>query len=142
MKIETFVLCDAATDCVGKLNILGTFDSIHARQVPAVHPQCSVAIRLRFDWIERGEHKIRVNMIDADGQLLIPPLDAGLQVRLPDTASSCAINLVLNLHSLKFPRFGEYSIDLLVDGAEAASLPLFVRQMPAQPPAPHPPQVQ
>lgn len=138
MKIETFVLCDAATDSMGKLNILGTFDTIHARQVPAVHPQCAVAIRLRFDWIERGEHKIRVNMIDADGQLLIPPLDAGLHVRLPDQASSCAINLVLNLHSLKFERFGEYSIDLLIDGEEAASLPLFVRQMPAPPAAPPP----
>jgi hypothetical protein len=138
MKIEAFVLCDAATDSMGKLNVLGTFDSIHARQVPAVHPQCAVAIRLRFEWIERGEHKIRVNMIDADGRLMIPPLDAGLHVRLPDQASSCAINLVLNLHSLKFERFGEYSIDLLIDGEEAASLPLFVRQMPTPPGAPPP----
>jgi hypothetical protein len=138
MKVETFVLCDAATDCVGKLNILGTFDSIHARQTPAVHPQCAVAIRLRFDRSERGDHKVRVNMIDADGGLVIPSLDAMLQVGIPDRASSCAINMVLNLHSLRFNRYGEYSIDLQVDSEQVASLPLFVWQMPA-PPAAIPP---
>lgn len=141
MKIETFVLCDAATECVGKLNILGTFDSIHARQVPAIHPQCSVAMRLRFELHERGEHKVRVNMIDADGRLVIPPLDAKVQVRVPDNATSCAINMILNLQSLKFERYGEYSIDLQVDGVPVASLPLFVWQMPAQPPGPAQPRL-
>ena len=43
------------------------------------------------------------------GGLLIPSLDAMLQVRMPDHASSSAINMVLNLQSLKFDRFGEYS---------------------------------
>ncbi len=132
MKVEMFVLCDAATDYVGKLNVLGTFDSIHARQVPAVHPLCAVAMRLRFERIERGPHKIRVNMIDADGNLIIPPLDAGLQVNLPEGASSCAINMVLNLQSLKFDKFGEYSVDLLIDGQPAAALPLFVRNAPVR----------
>jgi hypothetical protein len=141
MKIETFILCDAATEFAGKLNILGTFDSIHARQVPAVHPQCAVAMRLRFDRQERGEHKVRVNMIDADGRLVIPSLDAMLQVRTPEAASSCAINMILNLQSLKFERFGEYSIDLQVDGVQVASLPLFVWQMQAQPPGPTQPRL-
>ncbi len=139
MKIETFVLCDAATDNMGKLNILGTFDSIHVRQVPAVHPQCAVAMRIRFDRSERGEHRIRVNMIDADGRLVVPSLDGKLQVRMPDAVSSCAINAILNLQSVRFERFGEYSIDLQVDGVQLASLPLFVWQMPAQPPAQPPP---
>lgn len=134
MKIETFVLCDAATESAGKLNILGTFDSIHARQVPAVHPQCAVAIRVRFDREERGDHKIRVNMIDADGRLVVPSLDAMLHVRIPENASSCAINMILNLQSLKFERFGEYSIDLQVDGVQSTSLPLFIWQMPVQSP--------
>ncbi len=140
MKIETFVLCDAATDNAGKLNILGTFDSIHVRQVPAVHPQCSVAMRLRFGREERGEHRIRVNMIDADGRLVVPSLDGKLQVRMHEAVSSCAINAILNLQSVRFERFGEYSIDLQVDGVQLASLPLFVWQLPAQPPAQPPPE--
>jgi hypothetical protein len=129
MKVEMFVLCDAATEYAGKMNILGTFDSIHARQMPAAHPHCAVAMRLRFERSERGDHRMRVNLVDADGQLVIPPLEAGLQVRFPDEAPSFALNLILNLQGLRFNRFGEYSIDLIADGQPVASLPLFVRQM-------------
>ncbi|MDB6032554.1 MAG: hypothetical protein JWM16_2892, partial [Verrucomicrobiales bacterium] len=38
MEIQVAVLCDAATDYQGKLNILGTFDTIFTAQMPAVHP--------------------------------------------------------------------------------------------------------
>jgi len=130
MKVEMFVLCDAATEHMGKMNILGTFDSIHARQVPATHPLCAVAIRLRFERHERGDHRLRVNLIDADGQLVVPSLDAGLQVKFADDVSSYAINLILNLQGIRFTRFGEYSADLILDGQPVASLPLFIRQVP------------
>ena len=59
---------------------------------------------------------------------------------MPDHVSSCAINMVLSLQSLKFNRFGEYSVDLQVDGLQVASLPLFVWQMAAQPPGAPPAQ--
>lgn len=130
MKVEMFVLCDAATEHMGKLNILGTFDTIHARQAPATHPLCAVAIRLRFERSERGDHRIRVNVIDADGQLVVPPLEANVQVRFPDEMPSFALNLILNLQGVRFARFGEYSIDLMADGRPTSSLPLFVRQLP------------
>ncbi len=133
MKVEMFVLCDAATEYMGKLNILGTFDTIHARQTPAAHPLCAVAMRLRFERSERGDHRVRVNVVDADGQLVVPPLDANLQVRFPDQISSYALNLILNLQGVRFAQFGEYSIDLIADSQPVASLPLFVREMPNQP---------
>jgi len=59
MNIELFVLCDAATDQQGKLNILGAFDSLWAQKVPVSHPQCAVALRIRFSKIEEGEHNIK-----------------------------------------------------------------------------------
>jgi hypothetical protein len=43
MNIQVAVLCDAATDDNGKLNLLGAFDTIYARELPAIHPQCAVA---------------------------------------------------------------------------------------------------
>lgn len=131
MKIEMFVLCDAATDQMGKMNILGTFDSIHARQAPVVHPLCAVAMRLRFERSERGDHRIRLNIIDADGRSIAPPLEAGLQVRFPDESPSFAMNLILNLQGMRYERFGEYSVDLLVDSQPVGSLPLFIRQVRA-----------
>ena len=49
MTIQVAVLCDAATDESGKLNLLGAFDTIYTQQLPAVHPQCSVRLAER-EW--------------------------------------------------------------------------------------------
>ena len=77
MKVEVFVLCDAATiDAGGKLNILGIFDRIHAKEAPASHPLCSLAIRLRFERIEEGPKRVRVSFVNADGVSVMPTLDA------------------------------------------------------------------
>src|SRR3954471_3148287 len=34
MQLEVFTLCDAATEHAGKLNIIGTFDSLRAFEAP------------------------------------------------------------------------------------------------------------
>jgi hypothetical protein len=132
MKVELFVLCDAATDYQGKLNILGTFDSIWAGQMPAVHPSCAVALRLRFLKIEEGTHRVRISIADEDGNAVIQPVEANVNIRFRAPLPSMAANMVLNLQGLKFPKFGEYSIDLAVDGRHEASLPLHVNQLKEQ----------
>jgi len=48
MNIQVAVLCDAATDDNGKLNLLGAFDTIYTQQLPAVHPQCSIRAPRHF----------------------------------------------------------------------------------------------
>jgi len=54
MKLELFTLCDFAADYGGKLSVVGIFDTLGAKQVPAVHPQCAVAAKMRFEKIEEG----------------------------------------------------------------------------------------
>lgn len=128
MNIEVFALCDAATNDTGKLNMLGAFDSIGARQLPSVHPHCAIALRVRFDSIERGEHKIAVNFVDLDGKNIIPPMNGTINVNFPHEQRSGSTNLVLNIQGLKLEKYGEYSIDLAIDGRREGSLPLFVVQ--------------
>ncbi|MFA5096793.1 MAG: hypothetical protein WC478_05590 [Candidatus Omnitrophota bacterium] len=128
MNIEVFALCDAATNDMGKLNMLGAFDSIGARQLPSVHPHCAIALRVRFDSIERGEHKIAVNFVDLDGKNIIPPLNGTINVNFPHEQRSGSTNLVLNIQGLQLEKYGEYSIDLAIDGRREGSLPLFVVQ--------------
>jgi len=130
MNVEIFCLCDAATDQQGKLNILGAFDTVFAKDIPTVHPQCAVVLRIRFQHIEQGQHKIIVHLIDADGNFVIPSLDADINLKeAPQHQDSVAINMVLNLQQLKFEKYGEYAINLAVDGRQEASLPLYVKQM-------------
>lgn len=127
MDVEAFLLCDAATDQHGKLNVLGAFDTVFAKKVPVVHPACAVAARIRFSKVEQGEHAVRICVIDQDGKEVVPKLDGKVSVRVGDEAGSAAINLVLNFQRLKLPDYGEYSIDLAIDGQQKASLPFFVR---------------
>jgi len=129
MNKEVFVLCDAATETVGKLNILGAFDNIYSRSSPATHPQCAIALRVRFNQIEKGEHKIRVNIVDEDGKLIMPSLDAKINVDFPQNMDSSIANLILNIHGLKIEKFGKYSVDLAIDGRQEASLPLSFIQV-------------
>jgi len=127
MDVEAFLLCDAATEQRGKLNVLGAFDTVFSREVPVVHPACAVAARVRFSKIEQGEHSVRIGVIDQDGKEVVPKLEGKVSVRVGDEAGSAAINLVLNFQRIKLPDYGEYRIDLIVDGEQKASLPLFVR---------------
>lgn len=128
MRVEIFSLCDAATSDGGKLNILGAFDTIWTAKMPMVYPQCTIALRIRFDVIERGEHKVTVNFVDSDGKHIIPPADGSITVSFLDEQRSAAANLILNMQQVKFEKFGEYSIDLAIDGRVEGSLPLLVRE--------------
>jgi len=127
MHIEVFSLCDAATmDVAGKLNVLGAFDSIMTGSIPVVYPQCALALRVRFDNIERGEHKLAVSFVDLDGKHIVPPANGTININFPDEQRSGSANFVFNLQMLKLEKYGEYSIDLAVDSRKEASLPLFI----------------
>ncbi len=129
MNIEVFSLCDAATiDVSGKLNVLGAFDTIWTANMPVVYPQCALALRIRFEGIERGSHKVSVNFVDLDGKHIIPAANGTINVNFPDEQRSGSTNLVFNLQMLKLENSGEYSIDLAVDGRKETALPLFVRE--------------
>ncbi len=128
MHIEIFSLCDAATEYSGKLNILGVFDTIWAKQAPVVYPQCAVALRIRFTNIERGEHKIVVHCVDLDGKHMIQPAEGTINIQFPDDLISAGTNLILNIQQLKLENFGEHAIRLAVDGREEAVLPLFFKK--------------
>ena len=138
MEIEAFLLCDAATEQQGKLNILGAFDNLWVRQLPVKHPQCSIATRIRFERIEQGDHSVRIQIIDEDGQNIAPKLEGGIKVHPAAGVNSIVTNLVLNIHGLEFKKFGSYQIDLAVDGQIQATLPLRVTEIPKQPEFPRP----
>ena len=129
MKVEVFALCDFAADYGGKLSVVGVFDSIFARQMPAVHAHCCIAVKLRFEKIEEGAKKLRLSISDDDGKAVLPPIEIGITVAMPPEARTNAIQVVANIGGMKIDAYGEYSIDLALDGRHEGSIPLFVRPM-------------
>jgi hypothetical protein len=135
MQLEIFTLCDAATEHAGKLNIIGTFDSLRAFEAPVAHPQCAIAGRLRFEAIEEGDHRVSLTFADEDGNIVMPKFDSTLGVNFQAGQRTVTSHFVIIIQQIRLPKFGEYTIDLAVDGRQLGSIPVYVTQVerPAQP---------
>ena len=125
-------MCDAATDDNGKLNLLGAFDTIYTQQLPAVHPQCSIALRLTFGSEDEGARKLRLSFVDADGRSIMPGIDIPVDVTLPGDSHFGTRNFIVNIQQLKFEQPGLYSIDIALDEKTQSNIPLLVKY--TQPP--------
>lgn len=131
MNVEIFTLCDAATVSGGKLNLLGSFDTIAAVQFPCKHPLCAIAIRLRFDLGEEGAHMLQVHFCDPDMRPVMKPMRQDLNVQISNERSQTVMH-IWNLFGFELKGAGEYYFELKVDDITVGRLPLYVLQ--AQPP--------
>jgi hypothetical protein len=130
MNIQIATLCDAATDDNGKLNLLGAFDTIYTQQLPAVHPQCSIALRVTFGHEDEGSHTLHLSFVDADGRSIMPGIDVPVEVVLPGDSHFGTRNFLVNIQQLRFELPGLYSIDIALDDRSQASIPLLVKHTP------------
>ena len=103
--------------------------------MPVVHPACAIALRLRFDKMEEGSHRVNLQLVDPDGTPVFQPMEGEVNPRMGDDIGSVAVNLILNFQHVKFEEFADYQINLAIDGVAMASLPLRVRQMQTTRPA-------
>ena len=127
MNIQVAVLCDAATEDSGKLNLLGSFDTIYAPQLPAVHPQCAVALRVTFMSSDEGARQLKLNFVNADGRAIMPPIEIPVAVALPDDVHFLTRNFIVNIQQLKFAEAGLYSVDVRLDDKSEGNIPLSVK---------------
>jgi len=130
MNIQVAVLCDAATDDNWKLNLLGAFDTIYAPQMPAVHLQCAVALRVTFMPGDEGVRQLTLNFINADGRPIMAPIPLQVDVTLPDDVHFLTRNFIVHLQQLQFNEPGLYSVEVRMDDQPQASIPLLVKLIP------------
>jgi len=127
MNIEAFLLCDAATEAGGKLNVLGAFDSIRVRAFPVVHPHCAAVFRIRMNCIENGSHRFTLHFVDGDGRHVIPPLEDKFEILLGRADRTTARNVIMNINGLRIEHAGEYAVNLAIDGRQVSSIPLYAQ---------------
>lgn len=128
MKVEIFSLADHAAEYGGKLSITGTFDTLLCPTLPAVHPHCSLAIRLRFEPAEAGPKRLRTLLSDPEGQAPVAPAEVPIQATFPPGARDATVQLVVNFAGLRLATFGEHTIALELGGRTVATTPLIVRR--------------
>ena len=132
MDIQVAVLCDAASDYAGKLCVLGAFDTICAAQMPAIHLQCWIALRMTFSKGEEGRHEVKLNFVDEDGKLVMRSIAIPVDIAVPEETIFVSRNFIINIQQLKFDKPGLYSIEIAMDGRQEGSIPLLVKQIPPQ----------
>jgi hypothetical protein len=127
MITEIFTFCDFAQENSGKLSIIGTFDTIIARNFPCVHQQLTIVIRLRFNISEFSSHTFRIETRDLDGQSSIDPITGRIEVRGVGNATAVS-HLVFTINGLRFRNAGVVNFTLYIDDHEVSSIPLYVRK--------------
>jgi hypothetical protein len=129
MNIEIFSLCDYASDYgQGKLNVIGTFDTINAPAFPFKLPHCAVAARLRIGNHEVGNHTFEIKFLDAEGKQFQDPLKGDMSIMKHPSNDYNTINLAVNIGGLTFNKAGKYAVEFHWDGEFQTGLTITAMQ--------------
>lgn len=132
MRLMTAMLTDAAQVVAGKLFVLGgAFDTITAREFPALHRSLSLALVAEVGPADRNRQlDLTIRLLDEDGRELgvesKGTFRVGAPAALPAGASSL-VPLVANFLGVRFPEPGGYVFVIEHDGDELDRVPFRLR---------------
>lgn len=132
------MLADAAQVSQGKTYVLGGGVSILWRQQFPAPLKVVLVAQLTYHRTEaNSEHDLRVQVVDADGNPLLPEIQGQLGLGMIAENVPRNVPLVAPL-VLPFPpapviqRPGEYSVEILLDNRHIKSLPFAVAHPPPE----------
>lgn len=133
MDITFAVLADYANvSREGKLNVMGIFDRVFARQVPSRFPPMQLVIRLEAQPEELGrEHALRIQLSDPEGAALFD-INGSFTPRGPDPTHAVSVNHVVGLADLPLQRTGVHTISIWIDDEQKREVVLRVDEPPRQ----------
>jgi hypothetical protein len=131
MHVKFALLADGANlSREGKLNILGTFDTIYARTFPTAHPHMQLVLRLEAAPEEAGSNRtLEVRLLDGSGRVLAHA-PGTLAVQPQETGEAIRLDRIFTFTTVVFEAPGRYSFAVVVDGKTDATVPLRVEQLP------------
>jgi hypothetical protein len=126
LQVKLAVLADYANvSAEGKLNILGIFDRINLTQVPAVHPQMHLVLRLEAHAAERDRaHKVEIRLHDPEGDTIFEV--NGDIVPHGEGSHPVSTNQILTLNNLQLQKIGAYNFVVFINHDLKSELPLHV----------------
>ena len=128
MNLEIFTVCDSAYVSGGALTILKIADGIFSPEAPLRIPKLCVVFRIRFSESEDGTHAINLSIFNQDGDLMTPPFNKEIHThRQPNLGTGANIGII-DLKGIIFHEFGEYDLNLFVDGNLLGSQPIHFQK--------------
>lgn len=133
MQVKLALLADAANvSGDGKLNILGIFDTIYAREFPTTHPSMHLVLRFEAPAAEAGGTRaLEVVLVAPDGAVLFR-VPGTLTLQRGEAGRVVGIDHVLALANVAFARPGVYEFRILLADEAAVTVPLRVQRLPPQ----------
>ncbi len=120
-------LCDYATiDASGKPTIVGDFDRINARSLPIQFPLFFVISKWNGYGGEQFTNRVRV--VSPSGQQLAITQEFNIPIRDMGGNDGNHVNID-SFMMLQLQEFGEYAIEILLNGNPVHILPLTVDQI-------------
>lgn len=137
MQVTFAVLADYANvSRDGKLNVMGIFDRVFARQLPSRFPPMQLVVRLEVQGEELDtEHTIRIQLADPAGTAVFD-INGTFTPTAADPGLPISVNHVVRLADLPVQQTGLHSVIVWVDGERARDVPLRVDEPPHRGPMP------
>ena len=134
MDIDFAFLADTAQESGGKLHALGIgIDTLVAAEIPVSQAALAAVVQVRYPVAETGTKTLAIRVVDADGGNVIEPIDSQVSFPAPQGVPAGTMRVIIALNSLTFPRYGDYAIQIALDGHDVASLRLAVVPPPVAP---------
>lgn len=133
MDVSFAVLADYANvSREGKLNVMGIFDRVFARQLPSRFPPMQLVVRLEAQAAEIDtEHTIRIQLADPEGTALFD-INGTFTPRSSEPDRAVSVNHVIHLADLPLQRTGLHNVIVWVDDERKREVPLRVDEPPRQ----------
>ncbi len=130
MELLTILAADYANIAQGgKLNVMGIFRNIYARQFPVVHPSMVLIVKLGAELGEYGDERtLTVKLLNADGKEM---MRLSNQMRIPEGKGGQRpeVNAIFAINGIRFPEPGRYQFSVQVDKDVKGTLAVDVVQI-------------
>ncbi len=134
MKLDYFIVAEAAYGHEGRLFIHGSLTNVAPPTLPWTHPQLALVLRIDVAPEDEGlTHTIVVRLVNAAGDDVAPTVNVevppdGIPERQPDRAIH--LQAVLTIANVPFEQSGPYDFIAEIDGEEAGQERIFVHPPP------------
>lgn len=121
-------ICDyAAIDANGKAMIVGEFDHIFTQSVPLKYPILYVSTKWNGNDKETFTHAVRITSPSSKQISMSKPVQITIRGNVQGMGNHINIDAFM---LVDFPEFGEYAIEILLDGNPIHIMPLTIVHRP------------
>jgi hypothetical protein len=127
LSADLFALCDfALTSQEGKLSLIGLFDRIFVKAIPATYSRFFLVAILRGK--ANSQHHLSLELLGPSGKSIFKQPTINIKF-----AAHGKANLITDIASLSLPEIGEYQLVLKSNQKVIARTSFFVTQIASQP---------